>query len=318
MGLFDQLKQLLEDPPPEFVFELSESGIAWSGPAAKGATRRLQFEPLEPGILSVSPLRDNVLNSEVLAAKVRAIAGASARKRRGAAIILPDYCARVAVLEFDAFPKVPAEQQSLVRFRLKRTLPFDIDGAAVSFYPQVASSGKGFEVVVVAAALEIVARYEAPFRAAGLHPGFVTTSSLAAADLDRGSGVHLMAKLSGRAITITALRDGVIKLVRCVEVPEITYDDVTSVLFPTVAFVEDEEGLRPERISVCGFEPVGDRHRDYWQDELGIRVEPLRSSSARAEAHNAGLLGYLESFLKVPAQAGVQPPALPPQQGAAA
>jgi type IV pilus assembly protein PilM len=318
MALFDQLKQLLADPPPEFAFELSEAGIAWTGPAAKGAARRVQFEPLEPGILSVSPLRDNVLNSEVLAAKVRAIVGASPRKKREAAIILPDYCARVAVLEFDAFPKDPAEQQSLVRFRLKRTLPFDIDGAAVSFFPQVASTGKGFEVVVVAAALEIVARYEAPFRAAGLHPGFVTTSSLAAADLDRGAGVHLMAKLSGRAITITALRDGVIKLVRCVEVPEITYDDVTSVLFPTVAFVEDEEGVRPERISVCGFEPIGERHRDHWQQELGIRVEPIHSSTVRAEAHNAGLLGYLESFSKGAGQSELQPAALPPKQGAAA
>ena len=40
------------------------------------------------------------------------------KKRREAALILPDYCARVAVLDFDSFPADPKEQLSLVRFRL--------------------------------------------------------------------------------------------------------------------------------------------------------------------------------------------------------
>ena len=41
------------------------------------------------------------------------------RKRRDVALILPDYCTRIAVLDFDNFPSDPKEQVSLVRFRLK-------------------------------------------------------------------------------------------------------------------------------------------------------------------------------------------------------
>jgi type IV pilus assembly protein PilM len=291
MAILDSLQRLLEDPPPEFAFELSEAGIAYLRPGAVNPA----FEPLEPGAIEVSPLRDNVMKPESLRAKVLAIAGASAKRRRTAALILPDYCARVAVLEFDSFPKVPQEQQSLVRFRMKRTVPFDIDGAAVSFFPQPSGEGKGFEVIVVAAALEIVARYEAPFRAAGFHPGLVTTSALAGAELSRGAGVHLVAKLSGHVLTVTVLKNGVVKLVRCLEVPDANHEDVTGVLFSTVAFVEDEEGARPERLSLAGFQEIHQPSLAEWENELGLKVERIKSSITTPEHYNVGLLGYIES-----------------------
>ena len=87
------------------------------------------------------------------------------RKRRRAALILPDYAARVTVLDFDSFPSSPEEQLSLIRFRVKKTLPFDIDSAAVSYFAQPAEKGATIEVVAVIVALEMIARYEALFRA---------------------------------------------------------------------------------------------------------------------------------------------------------
>ena len=51
-------------------------------------------------------------------------------------LILPDYCARVAVLDFDTFPSDPAEQLALVRFRIKKSVPFDVDSAIVSYVEQ--------------------------------------------------------------------------------------------------------------------------------------------------------------------------------------
>ena len=79
------------------------------------------------------------------------------------------------MLDFDSFPTDAKEQLSLVRFRLKRSVPFDVESAAVSYCAQPAADKK-VDVVVVMAPLEIVARYEAPFRAAGMNPGLVTTS----------------------------------------------------------------------------------------------------------------------------------------------
>ena len=98
------LAALFNDPPPAYAFELSEAGIA-SADVAKGQTA---FHPLSAGTISVSPLRDNILMPDELAAAVRGLAPVNGnRKRRDAALILPDYCARVAVLDFDSFPGRP-------------------------------------------------------------------------------------------------------------------------------------------------------------------------------------------------------------------
>ena len=83
------------------------------------------------------------------------------------------------MIDFDSFPSDVKEQASLVRFRVKRSVPFDVDSAALSYWAQPVA-GKKVDVVVVMAPLEIVSRYETPFRIAGLTPGLVTTSSMAA------------------------------------------------------------------------------------------------------------------------------------------
>jgi len=175
------LARLLKDPPPAYAFELAAGHLT-----AAHLTRPLSIQTrrLEDDVLAVHPLRDNVLRPEALAAHIRAAApGNGARKRRTAALIIPDYCVRVAVLDFDAFPSDAREQLSLIRFRLKKSLPFDVQSAAVSYHVQPAPSAGRVDVVAAVAPLEVVARYEAPFRSCDFHVGLVTTATLAALQL---------------------------------------------------------------------------------------------------------------------------------------
>jgi len=184
--LLDKLKSLLQEPPPGMAFEISQSGIA---AARIGARAEIEFRPLKSGTLEISPLKENVVDPEDFASAVKSLANSPAgRKHRDVALILPDYSIRLAVLDFDSFPSDPKEQASLVRFRLKRSVPFDVESAALSYFAQ-SMARKKVEVVVAVAPLEIVARYEAPFRAAGMNPGLVTTSSLAALELAPESGL---------------------------------------------------------------------------------------------------------------------------------
>ena len=92
---------LLKDPPPAYVFELSEAGIAYSNTAGEP---QIQFQPFEPGVLSISPVHDNVQQREFFEQVVNDLVPANGNRKRRAALILPDYCARVAVLDFDSFP----------------------------------------------------------------------------------------------------------------------------------------------------------------------------------------------------------------------
>jgi type IV pilus assembly protein PilM len=284
MAFWNQITRLVKDPAPEHVFELSEAGIAYARHGETG------FHAFEREVLAVSPLADNLLQPGAVTQALARIAPPNGNRRRPAAVILPDYAARVSLLDFDSFPSSPEEQLPLVRFRVKKTIPFDIDSAAVSYWAQPATTKAGakkIDVVAVTVSLEILARYEAVFRAANLHPGEVTTSGLATLNLCPAEGVAVIAKLTGNVLTVMAVEDGRLKLFRCLTVEGESDEEILAVLNPTFAYIEDELGQKPQKMLLCGFAaPPGG---------LNLDIEPLRSRWGSPNAFNAGLLGYLET-----------------------
>ena len=272
--IIDKLKSLLQEAPPAMAFEITEAGIA---AARIGARAELDFLPLKPGTLAVSPLKENVLDPDGFVSAVRSLAGTqAARKRRDVALILPDFSARISVLDFDSFPKDPKEQASLIRFRLKRSVPFDVETAALSYWAQNGEKGKT-DVVVVMAPLEIVSRYESPFRTAGMNPGMITTSCLAALELAPEAGLSVLAKLTGRVLTVV-VRDKIqLKLVRCLELPSADLEDVLAVLAPTFVYIEDNLGRPAEKLLLCGFGAATSEAEERFSEELTAAVAAWRS-----------------------------------------
>jgi type IV pilus assembly protein PilM len=282
MSLWKQLTRFAQDPAPSYIFELSEAGIAYSSNGHQG------FAEFPAGTLVASPVEDNLLSADVASQTIQRIApGGGGKKRRPAAMILPDHAVRVSLLDFDSFPSAPEEQLALVRFRVKKTVPFDIESAAVSYWIQPGAAGKKKEVVVVTVAFEILARYEALFRSLGFHPGEVTSSSLAALELYREPGVVVIAKLAGNIVTIMAVADGHLKLFRCLPLEEVNDEELLGVLHPTFAYVEDELLQPVSKLLLCGFgrAPEG----------ISVPTETLRSKLGAVNGYNAGLLGYLEA-----------------------
>jgi type IV pilus assembly protein PilM len=297
--MLDRLKSWIVDPPPAMAFEVSEAGIA---AARIGSHAELDFAPLPPGALALSPLADNVIDPGVFADAVNSLAGRqSGRKRRDVTLILPDFSTRIGVLDFDSFPAKAEEQVALIRFRLKRSVPFDVESAAVSYYPQAPNhhgKGKKLDVVVVVAPLEIIAPFEAPFRAAGLLPGLVTPSAIAALELAPEAGLSVTAKLSGRTLTVLVRDHGTLKLVRCLEVPSQSLDDIAAVLLPTFVYTEDNLGGSAEKLLLCGFGPESDEAARSLAEMAGVEAEVLHSPLGPPTETNAGLLGYLRSIAR--------------------
>jgi type IV pilus assembly protein PilM len=299
MRWLHRLKSLVSDPPPEAVFEVSPRGIAWA------QTRNPQpaWTSLPEGTLEVSPLENNIRNAEAFAAAVRAAAGnGEARGRRRAALILPDYCARVTVLDFDAFPSEPEEQLQLVRFRIRRVVPFDVEHAVVACFPQPRAGGsKRVDVVAAVVNMEVASHYETPFRAAGLHCGFVTLSALASlslppADAPFDATPRVVAKLSGDTLAVSLLEEARLRLFRCVQIGEEGLEEATGVLATTLAYAEDELGERAAALQVCGLAPGQQEWLARWRQEFGVPVCGMRGRLGEPGPHNAGLLGYLESL----------------------
>ena len=299
MSIFAKLKALAADPPPEFIFEVSEAGLAWVRTADPANLRSSAFEP---GTLLVSPLEDNIKNAADFAAaraQVRPGHGQAQPPARGPRSSLPDFCARVAVLDFDTFPSDPAEQLQLARFRAKRAVPFDIDAAQIACYPQP-RTGKKIDVVVAVINMEVAAHYQAPFRAAGFHCGVVTISALAALSLAGEAGHEqaspsVTAKLSGNVLALSLVEGRTLRVFRCVQLHGAFTDEATDVLATTFAYAEDELGARPQVLRLCGVPRELGGLRQRWADELGLPVTGVTSRFGVPTPTNAGLLGYMEA-----------------------
>ena len=283
---FSSVLGFLKDPPPEFVFEVAADGIAVSRTRPPAS---IQQAPLKPGVIAPSPVKENILDPAAFADAVRQLTPPStSRRRRGATLILPDNCVRIAVLDFDALPDKEEERRPLINFRLRKSVPFDIDEAALSYFPQA-----GKKVIVALAPSEIVAHYETAFRAAGLHPGLVTVSALAMLDLLPVTGSIVLAHHSPGALTVIALSAGVVTIARTLEIGgEDTdlLDEVVAAIYPTLAYIEDQNRARPEKLFVAGFGEQSESSSIRLSAELEIPVEAI-------DDPYPGLAGYLASVV---------------------
>jgi hypothetical protein len=166
---------------------------------------------LAPGTLSLSLTQPNVVD----AARFRqAILGALERAGilGGArvALVLPDTAARVALVPVVEVPtRKPAEMDELLRFRLRKAIPFEIREARLAH--AAAGSSAGDTIVVAAAAGPVVAQYEDACRSLGLEPGLVEIAGLAlarAAFPPDGTGDGLLVNWDDGYVTIVLARDG--------------------------------------------------------------------------------------------------------------
>src|SRR5439155_24335507 len=99
-------------------------------------------------------------------------------RSRDVIAVLPDAAVRIVLLDFHALPTNHEEAEGVVRFRLKKYLPFDVDKAKVSYHAQI--SGGNVRVIAAVALSSVIDDYEAAFREAGYSPGIVLPSMLAA------------------------------------------------------------------------------------------------------------------------------------------
>ena len=123
------------------------------------------------------------------------------------------------MLDFDSLPAKPAEAIPVLRFRLRKMVPFDVEHAGVSY--QVLSREQD-ECKVLAAVLPgpILAEYEAAVRAAGYEPGAVLPSSLAALEAVDSMEAVLAANLSTVALTTSIANGSDLLLYRTLDLPE--------------------------------------------------------------------------------------------------
>ncbi|MDR3741869.1 MAG: hypothetical protein P4L40_22845, partial [Terracidiphilus sp.] len=157
-----------------------------------------------------------VIGRAALVGAVRTALEQVSLRGRDVTLVVPDAAARVLLLDFDELPAKAAEALPVVRFRLKKLLPFDSDDAAVSY--QVMSSARGVQVMAVAMPRALLTEYESVVREAGFEPGAVLPSTLAAlAGLGEGERPTLVVNASREGVTTAIVKGGLLLLHRTVD-----------------------------------------------------------------------------------------------------
>ena len=191
--------------------------------------------------------------------------------------IVPDAAVRVVLLEFDTLPSDSDEAASVVRFRLKKSLPFDVDKARVSYHAQ--KSDYGVRVVAAVALASVIEDYEAAFRDAGFSPGVVLPSMLAALGAAAGERPTLVVKVDARTTSIAILNDDQLQLFRTLENTRgvtITGEQLAEEVYPSVVFFQDTYHLNIEKIFVAGISDLGSA-APALQSQTGAEVQELVS-----------------------------------------
>jgi type IV pilus assembly protein PilM len=254
-GLVRRLARWLDAAPhPPIAVEIASDRIAVARWGRTGSLDEFAVEALPPGAIIPSAVEINLVNSS--AAK-SAIAKACDRVRardQDVALILPDPVIRVFVQHFEEFPRSSEEAIPLLRWKLKKSVPFEADETIISYFRQ-APRDAGVDVVTALGRLRIIREYESLAEGVGLFPGVVLSSTLAAISLLEDDRPTLLARISGSALTTAIVRSGVLCGYRCTELPahgaNLTPQMLLEEIFPVAAYFQDtcNQGIASVRIA---------------------------------------------------------------------
>ncbi len=266
-------------PHPSVVVEVAAEHVAvarWG--SKRGHLDGVAVESLPAGSVMPSPIETNVTQPEAVRAALRRTFNRVPAGGAPIALLIPDQVVRVFILPFDDLPRRSNEALPLLRWRLKKSVPFDVDETVVAWMRQAARD-ESLEVVTSVARQKIVREYEELIEPLGVTSSVVLSSTLATLPLVEERGATLLVRLSGRTLTTVITRGVSLCVYRSTEMrtdaatlePQAVLDEV----FPAVAYYQDTWNDSIDRARITGF---GEREPLFGKaiaEELRIVTGPM-------------------------------------------
>jgi type IV pilus assembly protein PilM len=208
---------------------------------------------LAPGCVVPDLIENNLRERRSVVSALREALGNVGGRSHDLIAILPDAAVRVVLLDFETLPAKLEEAESVVRFRLRKSLPFDVDKAKVSYQAQTSPSG--MRVVAAVVLNSVLEDYEAAFVEAGFSPGVVLPSMLAALGGAPAERPTLVVKVDVRTTSIAILDKQQLLLFRTLENTRgvaISGEQLAEDVYPSVVFFQDTYSTNIQQIFVAG------------------------------------------------------------------
>jgi len=189
------------------------------------------------------------------------------------AVVVPDEKCRIAFLTAENPSKNPEEQRTFIRWKLKKSLPFDVDTAQVAYRivgPH--RSGTGVDMLVALSPRTVVQSYEALFESMDIQAGMVLPSTLAALNLLAApTSDALFVKVAPDCITTTVFQNQHVQFYR-----RVTNVSLYDAVYPTMLYYQDKLGGQNfNKVYVCGYDTDLKSSLDEIYEKLGMSAQSV-------------------------------------------
>jgi Tfp pilus assembly PilM family ATPase len=271
----------LASPPPDAAVEISSERVTAAVLSGRSVVGAYAAWPLPEGAVTPSLTVQNINDRSSVASALRTVLSELGTRPRRVALILPDVAAKVSIVRFEQVPARRDDLDQLVRWQVRKSAPFAVDDACVT-YTAGQRGAEGAEFVVALARRDVVTEYEAICREAGVYAGLVDLSTfcvlnlfLAASDVPAGDWLTVHMRPEYTSIVITRGEDVIFFRNR----PEGEGDTLADLVHQTAMYYEDRlTGTGFSRVLLGGGGRVSggvDAARASLEQRLGVAVEPI-------------------------------------------
>jgi type IV pilus assembly protein PilM len=249
---------------PRLACEITSAGVVAARPGAGDSEIVSSFAPLRPGIFSAGLKSPNFHDRAAVSSAVRQALDEVRLRETKTTVVVPDAAVRVLLLDFDSLPPKTAEALPVIRFRLRKLVPFEVEDAAVSYQiiPSNDSKDSLVRTIVAVCPAAVLAEYESAVREAGYEPGAVLPSTLAALAAVNAEDSALIVNRNATTVTTAITRQNALLLHRTLELTEkdllpdenerLTIEEMQQSISVAIAYFEDSLAALPRQLLACG------------------------------------------------------------------
>src|SRR6201998_3970611 len=140
MRRLDRGRSAMRHPARAVEFSPNRVAVARWG-KTRGTLESYAVEPVPFGAIVPSPVEVNVAQPDAVRGALRRAFSRVPGHGSDLALLIPDPVARVFILPFETFPRRADEALPLLRWRLKKSVPFDVEETVVSSMRQDGREG---------------------------------------------------------------------------------------------------------------------------------------------------------------------------------
>ena len=286
---------------PRLVLEIEPSFVVGASlDTSARALRRIALCEMNPQTINPVPNADNIANIEELRRAVARVTELVGEGSHHVGLLVPDGSVRVVILTLETLAEDSREADTLVRWRMKETLPYPPDEAKISY--QVLWNEPGsVGLLVVAAKNSLLSEYE---QALGSKNGgfeLILPSTMALLPLlsDTETQVRLLVHVCCGGLTSVVVQGSRVRSWRTHALgstpAEEMVRDVSAEVTRVLASTRDRLNIEVEKILLCARPPAGAKLARELGETIAKEIQNLVPESRLGSALSTAEGGIFDS-----------------------